>query len=573
MKVRQVQISRFRGIKSLTWDLGGDFVCLIGPGDSTKTTILDAIELALSPRWNLTFYDTDFHDASTQEPISIIVTIGEIPEEFKSDAKYGYAVRGWTKTGELHDEPEDDDELVLSIRLLVDSSLEPSWAVINERNPEGLRIGAKDRERLGCLRLGDYVDRHFSWARGSVLSRLTSGEDSLPNVLAEAGRTARMAVGKLEPEHIQNLHAAAEKAGEVGAELGVPSHEGFRAQLDVLAVSVGLGGFSLHDGEVPLRMAGLGTRRLLAAAMQREATKSGGVTLLDEVEHALEPHRIRRLLRVLRDTEGSHSRGHVIMTTHAPVVLEELNAADLRVVRSRDGVTEMLRVEETLQPVVRKASEALLARKVLVCEGKTELGLCRYLDQWWSASGSSFGLAGIALVDGNGEEAPSVANGLAGLGYAVALLGDSDKPLVPEREELEKNGVYVIQWADGKTLEERVLADLPWQGVLQVVRLAMEQWGEDRIRDATQGRLSAPSGTLSSNPQEWCESEFEEGVLRNAIASAAKDHKVNGRKGWFKRVDLAEQLACVVVANWDGVVDTDFAQKIAQVKAWAHEDG
>lgn len=154
MKVRQLEISCFRGIKKLTWNLGSDFVCLIGPGDSTKTTILDAIELALSPRWNLTFYDTDFHNALTQEPISIIVTIGELPEEFKSDAKYGYAVRGWTKTGELHDEPEDDDELVLSIRLLVDSSLEPSWSVINERNPEGLRIGAKDRERLGCLRLG-----------------------------------------------------------------------------------------------------------------------------------------------------------------------------------------------------------------------------------------------------------------------------------------------------------------------------------------------------------------------------------------------------------------------------------
>lgn len=573
MKVRQLEISCFRGIKKLTWNLGSDFVCLIGPGDSTKTTILDAIELALSPRWNLTFYDTDFHNALTQEPISIIVTIGELPEEFKSDAKYGYAVRGWTKTGELHDEPEDDDELVLSIRLLVDSSLEPSWSVINERNPEGLRIGAKDRERLGCLRLGDYVDRHFSWARGSVLSRLTSGDETLPKVLAEAGRSARVAVGELKPGSIGNLHEAAQKAAELGAEFGVPRRKDFRAQLDVLAVSVGLGGFSLHDGEVPLRMAGLGTRRLLAAAMQREATKTGGVTLVDEVEHALEPHRIRRLLRVLRATDNTHSRGHVIMTTHAPVVLEELNAADLRVVRSRDGMTEVLRVEESLQPVVRKASEALLATKVLVCEGKTELGLCRYLDQWWSASGSSFGLAGIALVDGNGDEAPSVADGLASLGYAVALLGDSDKPLVPKREDLEKGGVRVIQWADGKTFEERVLADLPWQGVLQAVSLAMEQWGEDRIRDAIQGRLPAPSGTLSPNPQEWSESEFEEGALRNAIASAAKDHKVNGRKGWFKRVDLAEHLACVIVANWDTVANSDLAQKVTQVKAWAHEDG
>ena len=61
--------------------------------------------------------------------------------------------------------------------------------------------------------------------------------------------------------------------------MGVAPQSEYKPYLDVKAVSVGLGGLSLHDGEVPLRRAGLGTRRLLAMAMQREAAKAGGLIL------------------------------------------------------------------------------------------------------------------------------------------------------------------------------------------------------------------------------------------------------------------------------------------------------
>jgi predicted ATPase len=66
--------------------------------------------------------------------------------------------------------------------------------------------------------------------------------------------------------------------------------------------------------------------------MQREVAKADGLTLIDEVENGLEPHRIRHLLRVMRGTDGLER--HVLMTTHAPVVLGELRASELRVVRS-----------------------------------------------------------------------------------------------------------------------------------------------------------------------------------------------------------------------------------------------
>ena len=57
--VRHVSIRNFRGIKALDWSVPTRLTCLIGPGDSTKTTVLDAVELALSPKWNVQIDDAD----------------------------------------------------------------------------------------------------------------------------------------------------------------------------------------------------------------------------------------------------------------------------------------------------------------------------------------------------------------------------------------------------------------------------------------------------------------------------------------------------------------------------------
>jgi len=572
MRIRRLEIERFRGIKKLEWNIDGDFVCLVGPGDSTKTTILDAIEFSLSPRWNLSFDDSDFYETKTEIPIRIIITIGDLPDEFKSEEKYGYLARGWSANGELHDEPNEDDEVVITIELCVDSSLEPTWSVVNERNVDGKVISAKDREKLGCTRLGDFLDRHFSWGRGSLLARFSEDVESPADILAGAGRAARAALADLDQEALKPLVKTAAKVCRVGAVFGVAPRSCYRPHLDMQAVSVGIGGMCLHDGEVPLRRAGLGTRRLLAVAMQREMAKERGLSLIDEAEHGLEPHRIRHFLRVLRGLD--EIKRHVVMTTHAPVVLSELRAAELRVVRSTDGITTVVPVSATLQPIILKASDAFLARKVLVCEGKTELGLCRRLDTWWADRGNSFGLSGVALVDGGGSAAPRVAMAFAELGYAVALIADSDKPIMPDPLALEAAGVRVFQWIDEVATEERIALDLPWQGVADVVLLAMEYWNDLSVRDVVANRMCISSQDLAGHPAEWACGSQDENKLRRAVGNAAKTHNVgNNRKGWFKRVDFAEELAGIVIKNYDAIREKDLGAKIDAIRLWAHGNG
>jgi hypothetical protein len=553
MQIRHLKIERFRGIKLLDWQSGREMICLLGPGDSTKTSIIEAVELTLSPRWDYAFDDSDFYDGDTNDPIVVTATVGQLPDILRADNKYGLHLRGWNQTG-LRDEPSDGDEAVLSIRLKVDSSLEPEWSVITDRTPEGRVISSRDRQLLGVLRLSSYVDRHLSWNSGTVLLRLTDGMGPLRGILAEAGRVARSSVTR---ESVPTLTAAAARAQEVAKDYGVAPKKQYRPALDIRRVNIGQGGMALHDGEVPLRRAGLGTKRLLTFALQREAARAGGITLVDEPEHGLEPHRIRSLVRDLRPRDG---RGQVIMTTHSPTVLQELEARCLSIVRWKDGETHLIDVPQSLQAVIRAASEALLGRKIIVCEGKTEVGLCRALDQFWSETEHKepFAYLGIVPIDGGGSDAPQRATDLRTLGYHICFLGDSDRELVPSPEAMQTAGVHVFLWANASSIEERVTHDLPWEGVREVVGLAVSERSEQSVRDSIKSHLGGDANLAENGIDEWQDSA----ALREAIGKAARNST------WFKRIDTGERLGEIVCRYLERVPGTDLAQKIAAVRSW-----
>jgi len=64
VRIREISIRNFRGVKELDWSLPtADIFCLIGKGDSSKSTILEAIRYAFFPQWNLTLSDSDFFSA------------------------------------------------------------------------------------------------------------------------------------------------------------------------------------------------------------------------------------------------------------------------------------------------------------------------------------------------------------------------------------------------------------------------------------------------------------------------------------------------------------------------------
>ena len=70
MRIRQICIRNLRGIREFDWVVPDKTLfCLIGRGDSTKSTILEALRRAFYPQWNLTFDDADFYQCAPANPV------------------------------------------------------------------------------------------------------------------------------------------------------------------------------------------------------------------------------------------------------------------------------------------------------------------------------------------------------------------------------------------------------------------------------------------------------------------------------------------------------------------------
>ena len=196
-RIHELKIKNFRGIRDFSNTFGAaNFICLIGRGDSGKSTILDAISYVLSSSWNLTFFDSDFYKCDTDTPIEIETTLIDLPENLILENKYGLHIRGLDKsTNEIKDDLKDDHEKALTIKLEIKKDLEPKWYVINTRQDSPISISAYDRAKLNVFIISDYIDRHFSWSKGNPLySFLKQQQDSVVsegnNITIEALREA-----------------------------------------------------------------------------------------------------------------------------------------------------------------------------------------------------------------------------------------------------------------------------------------------------------------------------------------------------------------------------------------------
>lgn len=559
MIVVHLSIQNFRGIRFLEWYPHAGVTCLVGAGDSGKTTVLEAMEVALSPRTWTQFADSDFFGGSTNEPIEVLVTVTDLPDRLLSQEKFGLEQRGWTTEGSIRDEPEDDDAPALTVRLRVDESLEPVWHVVTDRNPEGRLIGARDRELLAAVRLGDDADRQLTWTRGSALSRMSADPDLVSTALTEAHRHARAEVAGLTFESLSDAAVRAGQAGSrYGANLLTPLHVG----VDPRQLSVSSGSLNLIQADgIPARAAGLGTRRLLALAIQRQTVGTRMISLIDEVEHGLEPHRLRHLLRELRAYDSQ-----AFLTTHSDTAVAEMDAASLGIVRREiDGVVRVLVPDPALQRIIRWSPEALLARRIVVCEGSTEFGMSRGLVAAWDAeAGAPLAARGTVFVSGGGSEAPQRAMALRQLGFECVYWADSDAEIHPTAEELEQAGIPCVRWAEDLDTERRISADAPESLLRRMWETATQELGMEAV-GAQMARIAELDGRPPGSWDEWLEA-LGIGGVRQAIGETART------RGWFKRVAPGEELGVAVAEHLPTLVNTDLGMKLSELQALAYGD-
>lgn len=573
MQVLSLTINNFRGIKEFaqTFD-SSNVVCFVGRGDSCKTTILQAINFVLYPQRWISIEDKDFYKGNVDEPIKIEIAIGKFSKEiFKDlcrDDTYGGFIHKWDekmKTSlELwsEDSGDSEDQSCLKINFSVDKNLEPVWVVVSSNGTDTKVLHASDRAKFNSYLIEDYHDKHFTLGKGSPLMNLYKNQSSsfkddvaLQQIVRDIQLKLTDKKGDIfDPDFIKFCADLKVKLSKFNVNMSGEIIPSIVAQ----SFHTNNTNFIIADDNGPLQSKGKGTKRLSSIAIQTQL--SNNVTLVDEVEQGLEPDRIKSLISSLEKEASSKDSnvGQIFLTTHSRDVLVELKSTDIYIIRNNDGVLTVIHPTSTDQGTVRRNPEALFGKKVLVCEGSTELGFIRAFENYrYRNNQDKLSYLGVVIVDGGGTSLVNYLDSYLKWSFPSMLLCDSDeKNLNSEKDRLRKAGLEIVEWEHNLCLEQVVALELPWDKILELLKLACTYKSEQSIYDSINNGEATP---LDKDISKWVESEG----LREKIGE-----KMNSGS-WFKTHSKGEDLGDVIFNCFDLLPATSqIKTKVEQMTEW-----
>ncbi|WP_199525624.1 MULTISPECIES: TOPRIM nucleotidyl transferase/hydrolase domain-containing protein [unclassified Herbaspirillum] len=239
--------------------------------------------------------------------------------------------------------------------------------------------------------------------------------------------------------------------------------------------------------------------------------------------------------------------------------------------RDADGVQVVHAAGDDLQGLniqghVRSSAEAFLSKKVIICEGQTEVGFMRGMDHLWSKPPQTkepFSYMGIVLLNAGGASKISgLATGFRRLHYDVIVLADGDAQdqfSDQNAADLRKIGASVTMWANNLSIEQCAMSDLPWMQVQASLTLAAEREFPvvAQVASKLQQALPPDFSTWEDSP-----------ALRAAIGAAAKGCS------WFKDITHGELWGEIVFSALaiPAFQKTDLATKLQQLRDWIDND-
>ncbi len=551
MQIAKLKIENFRGIKSFNASFyDKKLVCLIGRGDSCKSTILDAISYVLSPTWNIQINDNDFYNGDTNESILISATI-TVPDDFILESKYGTYLRSFNPENyEINNDMPEGCIRVLTINLEINDELEPKWYVYKPTEDEiKIPIGHKDREKLNCFVVSNYLDKHFTWGTGTPLNSLAKGDADIKDFRTKYLSPLREALEKINTS--TNFNALNDIFNEK-VKTPLISIDNTITKMELRDITYNINKFSLHDGNVPYRLKGNGSRRLLSIAIQLATKdKNGCITLVDEIEQGLEPDRTKQLIATLKESTNKSSQ--IFITTHSKNVIEELGAENLYIIRTNKGEVSAKSLDSSFDSLVRSCPEAFFAKKIIVCEGKTEIGFCRAIDTYlYKKYNQRMAYNGCVYVLGGGSDFAKRASLFNKLDYNVLVFCDSDRECNPSKEILRAGGIEVCDCESGNCIEQQVFKDIPYEAILEILKYLSEEKNEtvDMLLNEIKQK-----NNITDNSWKLLDNDIDREYLINA--SLKKDKKSGELKHhWFKEVGRGEGLCSIILINLDKISES-----------------
>lgn len=553
MKITDLEIYNFRGIKNANISFPNEerVICLIGAGDSTKSTILQAIEWILWPSGNLNVSDSDFFECDISSKIVLRGTFSEIPERLLAEEKFGLYLRklGVPLKESENDEPIDGIPFGVTVQLTIDGSLDPQWEVVCNRN-EPKAISFYDRKSMLVNKIGSNCTKDMMWGRLSILQKYADSKGAIQDMQMSVLRDIAQKVD------FQELNIVSDVVKNIGKEYGVGFNGEISNQIQIQGISFSTL-IGLFDGKTPLSQRGLGSQRLLSMGLNINASSNASLLLIDEIESGLEPYRLRSIINELRLTHDDV--GQVILTTHSPIAVAECTINEILIVHSNNGTTKCIplksgdeQTNRSMQAQVRRNAEAILSKRIIVCEGMTEQGFIRALDTYLAKEkGIRMAFNGVGIADGNGSSALNCADQLLACGYEVCLLMDSDKEDEQVRkEELKNKGIQIFDWDKPNSIEEQIFYDVPIELANKLIQVAISEKSIEAVKNKLNG---------INYIDDHCNLlDGIDDLAKREIGSMAKSKGAE----WYKRIDLGEKIGDLIFSNLDNVDENAKLRKV-----------
>lgn len=466
MKLVYMAIENFRGVKAGKIYFNGNTV-LVGDNNTGKSTVLEAIDLVLGPERMSKHPVIDEHDFYAGQylnaegnPVDINVEVIIIDLNEEQQAHFRNHIEWWsTTTNSLINSPppeQTDEEGVLpALRLHFrgyydkeedDFVGETSFSSPQLENGGYDRFNTTEKRKCGFLYLRTLRtgSRALSLEHGSLLDIILRIKELRPQMwegilqqlytvslandpefgISEILMSVQSAVRELVP--IECADAPQIRVSQM-------TREHLR---QILTVFLETGAFK-NDGSpyaAPYHHQGTGTINTLVLSLLSliAELRQNVIFAMEEPEIALPPHTQKRVINSVISKSAQ-----AIFTSHSPYVLEEFDPCNILVMCRCGGI--LSGIPATYPPAVkpkaykdevkRRFCEALLARRVLIVEGRTEYDAisvgAKHLSSLNPTLYSSLEGLGIATIDaGTDSQIAPLGTYFKGFGKTVYAVFD-----------------------------------------------------------------------------------------------------------------------------------------------------
>lgn len=596
MQVCRVSIKNFRGIRESTIILPKHAV-LLGDNNTGKTTILEAIDLALGPdRLNRTppidehdFYQGKYIDSATapivsetdganspvvanggpdageRPKIQIEVTIAHLTEE--QMGRFGDSAEFWDKATDtfyLDPNPEGVDAEGITEALRVtfigcydadedDFEGKTYFTRSLTENDKPTAFSKKDKQVCGFLYLRSLRtgSRALSLERGSLLDIILRQKEVRPQMWEDTISTLASYSVANDPQLgisgvLESINSALRKYApkEWGIEPHLKVSNLTRENLRKVITAFIATGAGSHAA--PFYRQGTGTINMLVLAMlsQIAQDKQNVIFAMEEPETAIPPYAQKRIVHEIRKLASQ-----TIFTSHSPYVLEEF-ALEETVVLARNEHGSLTQSKITLPDSVKpkryrqefrtRFCEGLLARRILVVEGATEAAcfpvVCRRLAELGPDTYCSLEALGICTIDAGGDtNIPDLAKLYRDLGKRTFALCDKQDEA---QKALIEEQVEIMLMHDENGFENLVLNNTTAGALKRFAKLIeWPQYLQQKYPDLETQLTEALSDYFGAKKADWGIADFLAQCTEEEIPE------------WLRHACISLQTICGPVAS------------------------